>query len=98
MHVSVRKNWLALPALLGISSAILAQPPSGTTTAPPPSSAKSGQKAPPAPGQRSGFVGLPSLYKGLPLPPDGEILEIPTGAKDRYSVAPYRCVAEPYSN
>ena len=55
---------------------------------------------PPAPGtgRGSGLVSMPSLYKGLPLPADGEILEIPTGAKDRYTVAPYRCVAEPYSN
>jgi Flp pilus assembly secretin CpaC len=102
MHVTGRKYWLALPATLSLCSAILAQPPEGATQPPPqqttPKSALPKAQVPPAPGVGRGLVAMPSLYKGLPLPADGEILEIPTGAKDRYTVAPYRCVAEPYSN
>ena len=101
MHVNRGKYWLALPATLGLCSALIAQPPGDAEPPPAKTTTKSAlPKAqvptPPAP-SRGGLVSMPSLFKGLPLPPDGEILEIPTGAKDRYTVAPYRCVAEPYS-
>jgi Flp pilus assembly secretin CpaC len=100
MHVSGRFSWLVLPTALGVCSALTAHPQGGS----PPSSkqpdvqSSQGIKPPVPRPPGTGLTALPSLYKGLPLPPEGEILEIPTGAKDRYSVAPYRLVAEPYSN
>jgi len=94
MHGYRRTNWLVLPAALSFCSAALAQAPGGAA----PKQTPPVPKIQPPPATKSGLAIAPSLYKGLPLPPDGEILEIPTGAKDRYHVAPYRFVAEPYSN
>lgn len=97
MHVTGRNYWLVLPAALSLCSAAIAQEggapkQTGRQGAPAP------KPAPPKGAERSALAGAPSLYRGLPLPPDGEILEIPTGAKDRYHVSPYKFVAEPYSN
>ncbi|HVJ82496.1 MAG TPA: hypothetical protein VNC50_15615 [Planctomycetia bacterium] len=38
-----------------------------------------------------------TLYQGLRLPPQDEMLEIPTGTEERFNVQPYKLIAEPYS-
>ena len=99
MHVTGRNYWLVLPTALSLCAAAFGQTQEKEVKRPTPRPAGAKVDPPPVPAPgKSGLAAPPSLYKGLPLPPDGEILEIPTGAKDRYSVAPYRFVAEPYSN
>ncbi len=97
----------ALPLLL-CAAASWAQspgrPPAGRSTKAPATEPVAAPTTAPAaaPGgaPRGGVPNLasaPSLYKGQPLPPDGEILEIPTGTVERFTIAPLRLVAEPYS-
>jgi Flp pilus assembly secretin CpaC len=95
MRLSKLACWLALPAAIGISGTGTAQvqlPTGGKKKADKNVRMTSAQQ-----GGAPKLAVAPSLYKGVPLPPKDQILEIPTGSEERFTVAPYRLVAEPYS-